>query len=785
MGASNVMSIAEPPEVRPLDDETREAAIKAVDEAKARGWTSEDLRAWFTSRGVSLENYLGAKAGGGVSREVRGVLAQISITGLPERPASTDPDPFPDLPGAMKVAERWLLWKSEPNTDPAKKPRKVPYYATGDRRQGALDTPEDVARLVTYPEACAALLHIPGYAGLGFALGPDGTGNHWQGVDLDNLDQHPGLKFLIEDDLPGYIEKSPSGGGVHAIGYGRDFVSLGSNTTGIEAYAHGRYFTVTGESAGMGEITCLADFVDRRLAPLHSPRPQDTSATSQAASGGSLAGVMAQHDLRSALASMRADDRDLWIRLGHALKGMGDLGRGLWLEWSQTSDKYDPADAARVWDSFQPERTGFQAVFAEAQRRGWSNPAAARPEAPAPTREVIDPETGEVTEVPEEQAQAAMVRATPYEWVDAARIPPRDILYGRHLFRQFLSATVAPGGLGKSSLVIVEALAMASGRTLLGEAPKAPLNVWYWNGEDPKEELQRRIAAGGLHYGIGAEELGGRLFIDSGRDTEIIVVREDRGNIHIAEPIVSAILDEVRSKSIDVLIIDPFVACHAVSENDNMKIEAVVRQWMRVAEEGRCAVELVHHVRKPSNGQGETTVDDARGAGALLAKVRSARVLNAMSTAEADELGIDRKERFGFFRVDNGKANLMPRGGDARWRRMASVPLGNRINALEDEVGVVTEWQKPSALEGVTAADLVKVKLAVAAGEWREDVRASNWVGLAVGGALGIETEEPQGRARVRSLINAWVRSGALEVVQGFDQARRPKQFVIVGGMGR
>ncbi len=29
---------------------------------------------------------------------------------------------------------------------------------------------------------------------------------------------------------------------------------------------------------------------------------------------------------------------------------------------------------------------------------------------------------------------------------------------------------------------------------------------------------------------------------------------------------------------------------------------------------------------------------------------------------------------------------------------------------------MVTEWQKPSALEGVTAADLVKVKLAVAAG---------------------------------------------------------------------
>jgi putative DNA primase/helicase len=45
-----------------------------------------------------------------------------------------------------------------------------------------------------------------------------------------------------------------------------------------------------------------------------------------------------QH-LRSALLSMRADDRDLWIKCGMALKPLGDVGRGLWLEWSLTSEK--------------------------------------------------------------------------------------------------------------------------------------------------------------------------------------------------------------------------------------------------------------------------------------------------------------------------------------------------------------------------------------------------------------------------------------------------------------
>ncbi|MGE0082448.1 MAG: AAA family ATPase [Thiohalomonadaceae bacterium] len=90
-------------------------------------------------------------------------------------------------------------------------------------------------------------------------------------------------------------------------------------------------------------------------------------------------------ELRSALAFIRSDERDVWIRMGMALKELGDVGRGLWLEWSQTSEKYDPADAARTWASFQPTATGYRAIFAEAQRLGWPNPltAAADPQQPA------------------------------------------------------------------------------------------------------------------------------------------------------------------------------------------------------------------------------------------------------------------------------------------------------------------------------------------------------------------------------------------------------------------
>lgn len=81
--------------------------------------------------------------------------------------------------------------------------------------------------------------------------------------------------------------------------------------------------------------------------------------------------------LRSALLSMRADDRDLWIKMGMALKSIGDDGRGIWMDWSLTSSKSQvggPLMLSTTWDSFTPSQIGYKSVFAEAQRRGWVNP---------------------------------------------------------------------------------------------------------------------------------------------------------------------------------------------------------------------------------------------------------------------------------------------------------------------------------------------------------------------------------------------------------------------------
>lgn len=79
-------------------------------------------------------------------------------------------------------------------------------------------------------------------------------------------------------------------------------------------------------------------------------------------------------DLRSALCSLDADDRELWIAVAHDLWGLGNDGRTLWLEWSQQSDKYDARDAARTWRAIKNSGSDYRAVFTRAQKAGWVNP---------------------------------------------------------------------------------------------------------------------------------------------------------------------------------------------------------------------------------------------------------------------------------------------------------------------------------------------------------------------------------------------------------------------------
>src|SRR6188768_1815057 len=77
--------------------------------------------------------------------------------------------------------------------------------------------------------------------------------------------------------------------------------------------------------------------------------------------------------IRGALNFIPADERDLWLRIGMAIKSeLGESGFDLWDSWSQQASSYNSRDARDVWKSIRADGPiTIGTLFHEAKARGW------------------------------------------------------------------------------------------------------------------------------------------------------------------------------------------------------------------------------------------------------------------------------------------------------------------------------------------------------------------------------------------------------------------------------
>lgn len=165
-------------------------------------------------------------------------------------------------------------------------------------------------------------------------------------------------------------------------------------------------------------------------------------------------------EIRSALLHLSSDNRELWVKMGFALKKFGDSGLSLWLEWSATSLKFDSEDALRVWQSFTPTSIDYRAIFSEAQKAGWVNPI-----------KISDGFTAE---------DLSKKTFAPLAWVVQDILPEGCYI---------LSARPK---VGKSWLALQTCLAVAFGTSVLGKKVTAGKAI-YLALEDNQRRLQDRL----------------------------------------------------------------------------------------------------------------------------------------------------------------------------------------------------------------------------------------------------------------------------------------------------
>ncbi len=545
----------------------------------------------------------------------------------------------------MVTAQRWLIADA----------RKVPHYINGTKRHGTLDTPADLKQLARYHEA-KEVLEARGEGWLlGFALGPDSSGKHWHGVDFDDVRQNQ--LAAPANEVPGYVEFSPSGEGAHAIGYGRAFATLGSNGSGIEAYAAGRYLTVTEHPIRDSGPVCLAAYVEQVLAPRHG--------AARTPSAGLVATVAVDaktvSELRSALMHMPADGYDLWVNMGLALSELGATGRGLWLDWSATSEKFDPKQAARKWDTFRPTGTGYQAVFAEAQRQDWVNPAskAAQLSRNQPAAEA------DTSTVKLELAMSTDTTTVRLEYLVDPYLPRGCVVgfFGR-------------GSTSKSSFLA----------TIAAHISNKASTLWV-SVEEPKDWIKvRHIRCGG-----GDKTLATVMAVASKRDAQGRVISSSFDIYQHLEPAIAAARAEFHHEqkpALKLVVLDTAVGltgwAKGESPNDDAAVKKLLAYLQGLAEAHDLTIAIIGHANK---GKHDHFADSVMGASAWTNSPR-------LSFLHAE----DRRDEYTYV-IKVAKTNLVSFGAPYR-----TVPVHTLYERQDGPDSVLVKVEPGQVVWGETAS---------------------------------------------------------------------------------
>lgn len=388
--------------------------------------------------------------------------------------------------------------------------------------------------------------------------------------------------------------------------------------------------------------------------------------------------------------------------------------------------------------------------------------------------------------VDEPEAEKRNFTLQPFEWRDPATIPRRQFLYGFELRRKQVSATIAPGAAGKTTLKVGRALCMVTGKDMLGHSVwNGPHRVALWNLEDELEECEKTVHAFMKLWNLSGEDLDGRLFINGsdsvGASGLKLAVEDNYNGFKLQRPVSEALIEEINRLGLDYLDVDPFVSSHAVDENSNQAIDAVAKEWLRVAQTanpdaGGCAIGLAHHIRKTTAA--EFTASDARGAGAMINAARSCLVLQRMNKDQAELLQIEECDRKRYFSVYDDKNNKAPPALEAEWYEFVSVGLGNAdvgSDGPEDSIGAIQRWKVPDVFGGVTAHQLYHIQKII--DEHPEKARkhsaAQHWVGKIVAYVMDLNLDDRGVEARIKKMISTWLASGALKTVDRPEPKKR------------
>ncbi len=527
--------------------------------------------------------------------------------------------------------------------------------------------------------------------------------------------------------------KSPNGGPqnlVEFLGHGQQYVVDGIHPATGRPYTWDRHPADMGPD-GLSPITAamVDDFFGELLETLDLmgyERIEDEGRGAAATERDLIdQSALAAPDLDTVAEIVRATPNDNdsfpgrtdYIRMGCAIKAAcaddEDRGLEIFAEWAsrwEGNDRAagnDPDEVRSDWDRMKPPfEVGFRYLVDMAAQHGGYQAAGLDFEPIAPD---AAEDFGQVPDEAPPKRYAPMPEQIPEDF-DPTTIPPRPWVLGSRFLRGVVTGGIGAPGVSKSTMSLLSALAIATGRDLTGEHVFVTGPVWVHNHEDDRDEILRRVAGMCRRYEIPFAEIRPRFFFSTGAVKRLVVaVKKDDAVLQTKA--VAEIVETIRAHGIVFLAVDPFVSTHeGVAENSNEEVERVISAFRDIARETGCAIDLVHHSVKNHSGNTESRAGDmnaARGAGALIGAVRVAYTLAAMSEQSAEKLKVPEEDAARLVRLDGAKGNYAARSFKPTWFRMESVDLGNGSGGLldpSDSVGVPVLFDMDAHAAAVAAS---------------------------------------------------------------------------------
>ena len=335
---------------------------------------------------------------------------------------------------------------------------------------------------------------------------------------------------------------------------------------------------------------------------------------------------------------------------------------------------------------------------------------------------------GPPPEEPRRKANGKTPPPEPPEWTppkfatygasfDPAQIPRRRWLLGNRRSVGEVTIDAGPPGVNKSTLMLTDAVAIATGRKILNDEVHERGGVIYLAGEDARRDVEARLAGILHYYEIEPAELAERLHVVYLAEIDSITytlaqMAEDMAALNLQ--MLGWLRDLPNALAV---FIDPLMAWHRLMENSNEAVQILSTAMRAIAVQGNRHVGLDHHVTKITMSDPEGHVGNlaaVRGAGSLIGATRWAFTLARLNAETAAVHGIPDIERPRYRRLDPLKTSYGPDADQLRLLRVESVTIGNGESVpvlVEQDLEIV----KGEAQERKAAIERVgKEKLAAA-----------------------------------------------------------------------